>query len=81
MTLSTESDVNKFLKSIELPDIGLTLGDIGRVVEVNKSDAAIAIKVELETAQQVPGFPVEPAPTNIVNRPHRVTIGKYILGH
>ena len=50
MTLSTESDVRKFLKSIELPDIGLTLGDIGRVVEVSKSDAAIAIKIEL-------GFP------------------------
>jgi ATP-binding protein involved in chromosome partitioning len=54
VTLSTESDVNKFLKSIELPDIGLNVGDVGRVLEVTTSNAATTIKIEL-------GFPAATA--------------------
>ena len=48
--LSAESDVNKFLKSIELPGIGLTVGDVGRVLEVTESDTAMVVRIEL-------GFP------------------------
>lgn len=48
---STESDMNKFIKSIELPDIGLTVGDVGRVLAVTESDAVLAVRIEL-------GFPV-----------------------
>ena len=54
MTLSTESDVNKFLKSIELPEIGLTVGDVGRVLDVTVSDAATVVRIEL-------GFPAAAA--------------------
>ena len=54
MTLSTESDVNKFLKSIELPEIGLTVGDVGRVLDVTATDAATVVKIEL-------GFPAAAA--------------------
>ena len=54
MTLSTDSDVNKFVKSIELGDIGLTLGDVGRVLDVSQASDSISIKIEL-------GFPAESA--------------------
>lgn len=47
---SAETDVNKFLKSIELPGIGLTLGDVGRVLEVSDSGSALSVRIEL-------GFP------------------------
>ena len=50
MTLSTETDVNKFLKSIELPGIGLTIGEVGQVLDVAVSVDATVIKLQL-------GFP------------------------
>ncbi len=52
MTSSTESDVSKFLKSIELPGLGRTIGKVGRVVKAKESDGRIAVKIEL-------GFPAE----------------------
>jgi len=52
VTPSTESDVNKLLKSIELPGIDKTLGDIGRVRELATSDSRISAQIEL-------GLPME----------------------
>jgi len=51
---STESNVKKFLKSIQLPGIGHPLGDIGRVVAADLSDGHASVTVEL-------GFPAEGA--------------------
>ena len=50
MTLSTESDVNKFLKSIELPNIGRTIGDVGRLLDVKVAEGLLDAQIEL-------GFP------------------------
>lgn len=50
VTPSTESDVKNFLKTIELPGIGRTLGEVGRVLEVIEADARIVVRIEL-------GFP------------------------
>ena len=50
MTPSTESDVNKFLNSIELPGIGRSIEEIGRVLAVNETESRIDVKIEL-------GFP------------------------
>ena len=50
MTPSTESDVNKFLNSIKLPDIGRTISDVGRVLDAKRSDGAVTAHLEL-------GFP------------------------
>ena len=47
VTLSTESDVNKFLKSIELPNIGRTIGDIGRLLDVKLSEGLLEARIEL----------------------------------
>jgi len=52
VTLSTETELNKFLKSIELPDIGRTIGDVGRVLDVKTSDGLIEAQIEL-------GFPAQ----------------------
>ncbi len=52
MTSSTDSDVNKFLRSIELPGIGRTIGSVGRVVVASRSDSRVSAKIEL-------GFPAE----------------------
>ena len=50
MTLSTESDVSKFLNSIELPGIGRTIGDVGRIVKASNADGRLEAQIEL-------GFP------------------------
>ncbi len=50
MTLSTESDVKKFLNSIELPGIARTIADVGRVLEYDDANGRIAARIEL-------GFP------------------------
>jgi len=50
VTLSTETDVNKFLNSLELPGIGLPLARVGRIVDLAAADDRIAAKIEL-------GFP------------------------
>ncbi len=50
MTLSTESDVSKFLNSIELPGIGRTIGDVGRIVKASNADGRFDAQIEL-------GFP------------------------
>lgn len=50
VTPSTETDVKKLLNSVELPGIGLSIGDVGRVVECNASTEHVSAKIEL-------GFP------------------------
>jgi ATP-binding protein involved in chromosome partitioning len=52
VTSSTDSDVNKFLKSIELPGIGRTIASVGRVIAASQSDGRVSAKIEL-------GFPAE----------------------
>ena len=52
MTPSTESDVNKFLNSIKLPDIGRTISDVGRVLDAKSTDGALSAHIEL-------GFPAK----------------------
>ena len=47
VTPSTESNVKKFLNTIELPGIARTIGDIGRVLEYNDADDRIRAHVEL----------------------------------
>ena len=54
MTPSTESNVNKFINSIELPGLGLKLGDVGRVLGVERDAARLAVQVQL-------GFPAASA--------------------
>jgi len=50
VTPSAESDVNKFLNSIELPRIGRNIGDVGRIVDVKSSNSSVRAQIEL-------GFP------------------------
>jgi len=50
VTPSAESDVNKFLNSIELPGLGQTIADVGRVLDVHESDDRVTAHIEL-------GFP------------------------
>ena len=47
MTALTESDVNKFLISIELPEIQRSVGDIGRISALAVSETAITAEIEL----------------------------------
>lgn len=54
MTPSTESDVNKALKSIEIPQSGQLLGDIARVSGVAVSDEGVSAEI-------VFGMPLEGA--------------------
>jgi len=54
VTPSADSDVKNFLKTIELPGIGRTLGDVGRVLEVSEADSCIVARIEL-------GFPADGA--------------------
>lgn len=54
VTASTESSVEKLLKSIELPEIGAKLGDVGRVLDIIVGDERAAVRVEL-------GFPARGA--------------------
>ena len=51
---STESNVKKFLNSIQLPGTGHPLGDIGRVSAADLSEGRASVKVEL-------GFPADTA--------------------
>ena len=50
VTPSTESNVNKFLKSLELPGLGRTIGDVAQKAEVVSENDSIRATVEL-------GFP------------------------
>jgi len=52
VTLSTDWNVKNFLKSIRLPGISQTLGEVGRVVEAELADGRVTAKIEL-------GFPAE----------------------
>ena len=47
MTVSTESSVNKFLNSIELPGTGCPLGDIGKIVSADLGDGQATVEIEL----------------------------------
>jgi ATP-binding protein involved in chromosome partitioning len=52
VTPSTESNVNKFLNSLELPGLGRTIGDVAQILEVSSDDASVNVRIEL-------GFPAE----------------------
>jgi len=54
VTLSTESNVKNFLKSIELPGIARTISDVGRILECRDADDRISAHIEL-------GFPASGA--------------------
>jgi ATP-binding protein involved in chromosome partitioning len=54
VTASTESGVKQLLESLPLPDLGATLGDVGKVLEVSIGDGRAAIRIEL-------GFPAATA--------------------
>jgi len=47
VTVSTETDVNKFLNSIELEVVGQPLGKIARVLDVDVSEDSVSAKIEL----------------------------------
>ena len=47
VTVSTETDVNKFLNSIELEAIGRPLSELGRVIEAAVTDGKVVAKIEL----------------------------------
>jgi len=48
VTVSTESDVNKFLNTIELEAIGRPLGKIARVLNVDCADEHVSAAIELQ---------------------------------
>ena len=50
MTVSSETDVNKFLNSIELAAIGLPLHEVGRVISASVNDTRASATIEI-------GFP------------------------
>jgi ATP-binding protein involved in chromosome partitioning len=50
VTPSTDSDASKFLETLELPGIGRTLAEVGRVVAVDRTGATSEARIEL-------GFP------------------------
>lgn len=50
MTPSAENNVNKFLNSIELPGVGRSIEEVGRVSDISEADGRIEAKIEL-------GFP------------------------
>ena len=52
MTPSTETNVNKFLNSLELPGLGRSVGDVAQKVDFEADDDAINVRIEL-------GFPAE----------------------
>ncbi len=58
MTPSTESDVKKFINSIELPELGRVLGDVGKVLSAELADGRATVSVEL-------GFPAAMAHDDI----------------
>lgn len=58
MTPSTESDVSKFLNSIELSEIDQKLGEVARIQDLSVSDGRVKATVEL-------GFPCKTAHESI----------------
>jgi len=52
VTVSTEIDVNKFLNSIELEAIGRPIGEIGRVLDVERSGDVLNAKITLGLPMQ-----------------------------
>jgi metal-sulfur cluster biosynthetic enzyme len=54
VTPSTESNVKNFLKTIRLPGISQTLGEVGQITEAELADGRATVKIEL-------GFPAESA--------------------
>ncbi len=50
MTLSTDSNVNKFLKSLELPGLGRTIGEVAQKADVVDENGGLRARIEL-------GFP------------------------
>ena len=52
MTPSTDSNVNKFLESIELPGVGRSLGEVGKVVGAEATGDRLQAQVQLGFAAQ-----------------------------
>ena len=52
MTPSTETNLNDFLKSLELPGLGHKLGEVAQTVEVEEDTSTLIAKIEL-------GFPAQ----------------------
>ncbi len=52
VTPSTESNVNKFLNSLEIPDIGRTIGEVAQKAEMTQDGNAVRAQIEL-------GFPAQ----------------------
>ena len=50
MTPSADSNVNKFLNSLELPGLGRTIGEVAQKVDVKSDKSSIRVQIEL-------GFP------------------------
>ncbi len=47
MTPSTESDLHKLLKSIDITETGKTLGEIGRILDLEAASERVAARIEL----------------------------------
>ena len=58
MTASTDSSVNKYLNSMELPGIGCTLGEVGKVVsaDVGGSESKVVIELGFPAASAHPAW-------------------------
>lgn len=54
MTVSSESDAKKFLKSFELAGVGHALGEVGRILDLTLVDDIVSARIEL-------GFPAQSA--------------------
>ena len=54
MTPSTDSDLNNFIESIELPIVGFRVGEVGKVLEAIRTGDRVEARIEL-------GFPAASA--------------------
>jgi len=52
VTPSAETNVNKFLNSLELPGLGRTIGDVAQKVDVVADDSAVKVRIELGFAAE-----------------------------
>ena len=73
MTPSTESDVSKVLKSIEIPEFGHALGDIAKIKASGAENGRVSAEIEF-------GMPIElarDALTETISRGLREALGAY----
>jgi len=52
VTPSAETNVNKFLNSLELPGLGRTIGDVAQKVDVTADESAVTVRIELGFAAE-----------------------------